>query len=253
MNESTNAMWYYAEDGQQRGPVGQAEFLDLVRQGTIRPETMVWRSGMAGWQAYETVADGTVRQGTAEAPCHYCGKILPVQDLIDFNGTRVCAACKPLFVQQFKENAETAAPLARRYAGFWIRFVAYFVDGIISSTITYALIIPMTLALGHDTNPVHVLASTGLNMLLSYSIALAYTAIPLVKYGATPGKMICGLKVIRTDGSPITYGRAVGRWFGEMLSSLIFCVGFLMVAFDKREHKALHDIICDTRVIYKNR
>lgn len=250
MGENTQEYWYYAEGGQQKGPVEQSVFLDLVRRGTVRPDTLVWRSGMAGWQAYGTVAEGA--PSTGEAPCHYCGKVFPLDGMIDFNGTRVCAACKPLFVQQFKEDAETSAPLARRYAGFWIRFVAYFLDGIICSSITYAIIIPLSFAAGHNGSPGRVLAATGINMLISYGIALAYTAIPLVKYGATPGKMICGLQVIRSDGSALTYGRAVGRWFGEMLSSLVFCLGFLMVAFDKGERKALHDIICDTRVIHKS-
>ena len=60
--------------------------------------------------------------------------------------------------------------------------------------------------------------------------------------------MALGLKVIRSDGARITYGRAVGRFFAENLSGLILCIGYIMVAFDG-EKRALHDHICDTRVV----
>jgi hypothetical protein len=51
--------WYYVEEGQQAGPVTQAEFDALVRSGKIRADTLVWREGMAAWQAYrETKSNG---------------------------------------------------------------------------------------------------------------------------------------------------------------------------------------------------
>lgn len=48
-------MWYYAENNQQRGPVSAAEFEGLVQAGTITDETLVWREGMANWQAWREV------------------------------------------------------------------------------------------------------------------------------------------------------------------------------------------------------
>jgi uncharacterized RDD family membrane protein YckC len=70
----------------------------------------------------------------------------------------------------------------------------------------------------------------------------------LSHYSATPGKMALGLKVIRPDGSPLTGGRIVGRYFAEMLSGMILAIGYIMAGFDD-ERRALHDRICDTRVI----
>ena len=69
--------------------------------------------------------------------------------------------------------------------------------------------------------------------------------------GGTPGKMACGLKIIRSDGSALSYGRAIGRYFATMLSSFTLGIGYLMVAFDD-EKRALHDRVADTRVIYKD-
>jgi len=47
---------------------------------------------------------------------------------------------------------------------------------------------------------------------------------------------------------PITYGRATGRCFAEILSGMICYIGYLMAAFDE-EKRALHDRICNTRVV----
>jgi hypothetical protein len=47
--------WYYAVNGQQIGPVAEAEFQDLVTAGTIKADTMVWRDGLPAWQPYGTV------------------------------------------------------------------------------------------------------------------------------------------------------------------------------------------------------
>jgi hypothetical protein len=50
--------WYYAEGGQQAGPVNDAQLEELVRAGKVLPETLVWREGMANWDIYETVFIG---------------------------------------------------------------------------------------------------------------------------------------------------------------------------------------------------
>ena len=44
------ASWFYASEGKQQGPYPEAQFRDLVAQGIVRPDTLVWSEGMAGWQ-----------------------------------------------------------------------------------------------------------------------------------------------------------------------------------------------------------
>ncbi|HDH05175.1 MAG TPA: RDD family protein, partial [Nitrospirae bacterium] len=79
---------------------------------------------------------------------------------------------------------------------------------------------------------------------------LAYTTFFLGKFAATPGKMACGLKVLRADGESVSYWRAAGRHLAEFVSSLTLMIGYLMAAFDS-EKRALHDRMCNTRVIKK--
>jgi uncharacterized RDD family membrane protein YckC len=62
--------------------------------------------------------------------------------------------------------------------------------------------------------------------------------------------MAVGLKVVRTDGSGLGWGIAVGRFFMYIVSGIILLIGYIMAGFDE-EKRALHDRVCDTRVIYK--
>ena len=48
-------MWFYANGGQQLGPVDDAGLEELARQGVIRPDTLVWREGMPAWQPYQSL------------------------------------------------------------------------------------------------------------------------------------------------------------------------------------------------------
>ena len=79
-------------------------------------------------------------------------------------------------------------------------------------------------------------------------IGLGYDLFFIRKYDATPGKMALGLKVLRKDGSKLSVGRVVGRHFANIVSSLTLLIGYIIAGFDD-EKRALHDHMCDTRVI----
>lgn len=44
------ASWFYASEGKQQGPYPEGQFRDLIAQGVVRGDTLVWSEGMAGWQ-----------------------------------------------------------------------------------------------------------------------------------------------------------------------------------------------------------
>ena len=44
------ASWFYASEGKQQGPYPDGQFRDLIAQGVVRADTLVWTEGMAGWQ-----------------------------------------------------------------------------------------------------------------------------------------------------------------------------------------------------------
>src|SRR5207302_10606585 len=64
--------------------------------------------------------------------CSQCGRALAQSDFVQIAGKWVCADCKPAFLSRvMASGAAGASPLAWRYGGFWIRFGARFVDGLV--------------------------------------------------------------------------------------------------------------------------
>ena len=84
--------------------------------------------------------------------------------------------------------------------------------------------------------------------LVDMAIGATYEGVFVSRFGATPGKMALELKVVRPDGGPVSLGRAVGRYFAKMVSAIVLMIGYIMVGFDS-EKRALHDMLCDTRVV----
>jgi uncharacterized RDD family membrane protein YckC len=172
----------------------------------------------------------------------------------------VCAHCKPLVVQRLRAG-ETALPSRQIYAGFWIRVGAKLIDGLLlyifNLLTTGALLLAFGMPLirtptGQEPNAEAMgwfLGAYCAAFVIQFLASMAYNVWFLKRFGATPGKMALRLKVVRTDGSPLTTGRAFGRFFGDMLSGMVLFVGYLLVAFDDVEKRALHDHLCDTRVI----
>ena len=195
--------------------------------------------------------------------CSECGRPAAHEELARFGDQMVCPNCKDAYAQKLREGVARAGFV--RYGGFWLRFVAMVIDGIILAIPMGIAQVAMVGAMATNTpriepgtvtvNPAEVFAAmgpmlerTGLLVLLGMVLGCTYETFFLVKFGATPGKMALGLKVVRPDGSRIQAGRAIGRYFAKLLSAIIIYIGYIMAGFDSQK-RALHDMICDTRVI----
>jgi uncharacterized RDD family membrane protein YckC len=66
--------------------------------------------------------------------------------------------------------------------------------------------------------------------------------------GATLGKMALGLRVTDLSGNRISFGRATGRYFGKIVSGMIFSIGYIMAGFTQQK-QALHDIMAGCLVV----
>jgi uncharacterized RDD family membrane protein YckC len=85
--------------------------------------------------------------------------------------------------------------------------------------------------------------------LLSLAVAWLYFALmESSERGATVGKMAMGLRVVTNDGKRLSFMNATGRYFAKILSAIIFCIGYIMIAFTDRK-RGLHDMIASTLVI----
>jgi len=187
--------------------------------------------------------------------CSQCGRSFPLDQVVTFDDQTICAACKPLFVQKLKEGASLPAML--EYGGFWIRFVAKFVDNIILGIVQWAIMIPTSMMMapsmvqsGEQFPASGFMALMGFQVIIGISLPAAYNTFFIGRFGATLGKMACRLQVVTPEGGRVSYARALGRFFSEMISSMILAIGYIMAAFDD-EKRALHDRICSTRVVRK--
>ncbi|MBF0570816.1 MAG: RDD family protein [Candidatus Omnitrophica bacterium] len=183
--------------------------------------------------------------------CSQCGLDFPASEMITYENRYVCGGCKTSFVQRLREGVSLSA--TTHFGGFWIRLGAEFIDIILILIIDWGIKLIINLFL-----PVMVQAhgkpafgpGYWIYMLVNLSLSFFYFTWFIAKYGATLGKMACGIKVVGADGSNIGYGRAVGRYFSKFLSGIILCIGYFMIGSDS-EKRALHDRICNTRVVYK--
>jgi len=254
--------WYYAQDGQQKGPVSEAELAGLVASGLVTDTTLVWHGGLANWQPYQEVKYGAappVVAAPAGVVCGECGGTFPADQVLELGGAWVCAACKPLRVQKMKEGVASVpfAPAQARYAGFWIRVAAKLIDMLVIGLVVgvpIGLIFFSRIVKANPKSPAEfptdMLLLQVTVQVISVLAVVAYNTFFIGKYGATLGKMAVGIKVIMAEGSAPTMMRAFGRAWAEQLSGLVCDIGYIIAAFDE-EKRGLHDHICTTRVVYK--
>ena len=148
------------------------------------------------------------------------------------------------------------------YAGFWIRVVARFVDGVIVGipiTVLFFLLVVVaggvtsgTSSSSADTQNAAAAGVTGV-VFLFYLIALLGTIAYQVYFwgvsGSTLGMRVFKLRVVdATTGGPIGIGRAFVRWLMTIVNSLACYVGWIWVAFDARK-QGWHDKVANSIVI----
>lgn len=146
-------------------------------------------------------------------------------------------AVSPATASQAEYRSNGSIP----YAGFWKRTGAFVIDYIIVA------LVGRIFALGFGA-PTH----QGSLFPLVYLIAtcLYYALFESSQMQATPGKRALGLKVTDLQGEQISFGRALGRLFGHLVSFLTFGVGFAMAVFTERR-QALHDMMAGTLVVHR--
>jgi uncharacterized RDD family membrane protein YckC len=138
---------------------------------------------------------------------------------------------------------------ALEYAGFWIRFGAGIIDLFILLAVPYSICLTVYKFSGFTIQAVHInISIIATCFVLWFLLIIAYFAGFWVWRGQTPGKMATGIKVIRTDSSPVAVQSALLRYLGYLVSTVTVFAGFIWIAFDSRK-QGLHDKIADTYVV----
>jgi len=159
-----------------------------------------------------------------------------------------------------------------RYAGFWIRTIATFIDSIL----ILAVVIPLlTLIYGSEywLKPIDIQSLW--NVLFSlieernhfghgiiihgfwdFVLNFLFPLIAVILFwhakSATPGKLILGLTIVdaNTGDKPSTW-QFIVRYFAYLVAILPFFLGFFWIAFDGRK-QGWHDKLANTLVVYRN-
>jgi len=153
------------------------------------------------------------------------------------------------------------------YAGFWLRFVAYLIDGAISGIAFVILLIPLfvltgagaalsRIGSGEDISD-DVAAFLGIGFIFGFFgivflVSWLYYALSESSpWQATPGKKMLNLKVTDMTGEPISFGRASGRFFARIITHMIpLEIGFILAGFTEKK-QAIHDMIASCLVLRK--
>lgn len=256
MSVDTTA-WYYSHDRQEQlGPIDSDALRALAGQGTLHPDTLVWREGLPQWLPLHSVA--------AELGLALSGP----SAMVDAPASALDRPATPLPVSPYAapdtDDLIVSAPVHGGevvYAGFWKRAAAILIDTVVITVASWAVQIPLLVLVGvgaaalggagiGDT-PLSALAVIVIAYGLGVIIPLLYMAwMHSSPSQATLGKMAVGIKVTRTDGRRISFWRAFARYWAYIPSTLVLMIGYLMAAFTRRK-QALHDMLCDTLVVDK--
>ena len=206
--------------------------------------------------------------------CSKCGSEIS-------NATAFCPTCGQavtvLVATAASPSAMTVAPIPMAptsagyggvaYAGFWLRFVAYIIDGAVSVLAFLILLIPLfiltgagaalsKISSGEDISD-DVATFLGLGFLFGFfgTIFLVswlyYALSESSSWQATLGKKMLNLKVTDMTGQPISFGRASGRFFAKIVSGMIpLAIGYIIAGFTEKK-QAIHDMIASCLVLRK--
>lgn len=252
--------WYYAGfDGQRQGPLGADDIGARFRRNELTPDTLVWREGLAEWLPLHQLAAELGLDAVSATPAPS-----PLPSPTVSNPASPYAA--PSAPMSFHAAPVTTGDVVM--AGFWKRYAALAIDGLVLGAFTLVgVFVCLLLAGGAMTLNAQQMASDlaqgSLGVALIFGIYVLPIAFQAIYYSwmhasssqATLGKLAVGIKVTRGNGEALGLGRSFGRWCAYFFLNLLTCsVASLVSAFTTgltERKQALHDMIADTLVVDK--
>jgi uncharacterized RDD family membrane protein YckC len=253
------ANFFYAIEGQQHGPVTENELEQMVLTGALGSDVYVWADGMEEWQPWAAVktplTHGTGNLSLATVPgsggvpqvtCSVCNHQYPSDEVTRHRSNIVCSICKDQYFAALDRAAK--AVQVSEPASVIRRLVARFVDGIVNLVLWFIGLLLLGLLMRTGAPGAKVIVVV-LYQIVLVSIFFLLPALLVAKYGHTPGKMVCRIKVLRQDGSRLSFLRAFGRHFLDIASIFTLGVAYAVGLFNGRR-QTLHDLATDSVVVY---
>ncbi|PYI82546.1 MAG: hypothetical protein DME26_17275 [Verrucomicrobia bacterium] len=264
------ASWFYASAGETFGPFTEAALEALVRNGNVPSDILVRSEAAPHWKPYRetqfalpverqgapqltsgisTTVEARVDKKSAryetihEAVCRECRGIFMTDAMLQHGDIRVCSGCMQSYIDRM-------GLVKLIYAGCGVRVIAKLLDALI---IGVCFMLPVALWAFYRARLGDASWFVILPVFLAIAYPLVYPAYAIFfvgRYGATPGKMVCKIRITDPKGCKIDYGTATKRYFAEVLGTMLWMLGYLLAVFDQ-EKRTLHDRICKTRVVSK--
>lgn len=245
LNYTQNMKWFYIDesitDGERRqGPFSIEEIQNFAKEGKITNSTLVWHSGEESWTTWKE-AKAEIEQNEA------------TQDKI---------------LQETINEILKQQVLTKRYAGFFVRSLAFSVDTILlgfAGIIAFVVLCSAgTINLQELTQATDAFSSSpsietmnaifnapGMDLFFTISLLLqtVYFVVLHALYGATIGKMLFRIHVETAKGDKMTWLASIIRYIASLMSMMLYCLGYLTVLIDPKR-RGLHDFIASTCVVY---
>lgn len=268
--------WHFVDGDKSVGPVSKSELRKRFQDGMLDRITMVWQEDSPSWvragdvpgllpPPIPGVSDPSPKPpaerrpvppaipfespqapaGSAESPDPDAG---PVMTLINYGMTSESIA---------RMVADGTLELVEEpeFAGFWRRAIAFSIDffaQIILALFVMAIYIYMTNVIGlfggfdwEDVSNMDDNSAWAFGLLFGW---VYYAFMESSRYQATLGKLVLRMKVTDLAGERITLGRASKRYFGRLVSALLWGIGFIMAGFTQKK-QTLHDMMAGCLVV----
>lgn len=244
--------WYFidetiTEGDRRKGPFTDDEIKEKAATGEIKAETLVWHSGDENWKPWKEHEEALNTEATNE------------------------------IIQQTLEaiirDKELKAAIRPRFAGFWIRALAYAIDFTILSFAVSLMMFIMNIFGVVDVEAANTILGNNIESLADMKVLNEFMKVRGVEtliaacsvlqaayfivfnglFSGTPGKIFLKLKIIKKDGSKLGFKGAIIRYICSFISSisLVYFYGLAyIVAMVDPEKRAFHDWLARTRVVY---
>jgi uncharacterized RDD family membrane protein YckC len=246
------AMITVLKENVPHGPFTRAEVAERLAQGEIALDSLAFVEGLTQWTPLRDVLARVDAAAPAPQPPLPPVATMPIGTGYATSGPIHPTAAMPIGTG-YSYAATMQPPTHLVYAGFWLRFVAIFIDAIILSPLIF-------IYLGLDF-AVMAANDQGTKIALGIALVLLWLVIFIGQWlyfalqessraQATLGKRLMGIQVTDRQGNRVGFGRATGRYFGKIISNFTLFIGFMMAGWTQRK-QALHDMLADTLVVRK--
>lgn len=195
--------------------------------------------------------------------CSKCGALMA-------DGAMFCSACGQSFstaaVIARPMNATAVAAPRIEYGGFWLRFLAYLIDGAVVLIGVCVVAIPLVFLTGlgaflSEIHPEEDWNESGFWVLIVVFFLFATASLVITwlyhalmessEWQATVGKKALGLVVTDMEGRRVTFWRATGRHFSKIVTNMVpLLIGYIMAGFTQKK-QALHDVIAGCLILQR--